>query len=112
MQSSESSVQYDPSERSLTTLVLDVLERLTILEQSFKYADLQRGEIVTKVNKLSEVCAAKEDVKIMARLVDEHEKFFNEFKFGMRVAKAGWAFVYVSGGTLFGAGIQWFLYYR
>ncbi|HUP80489.1 MAG TPA: hypothetical protein VM260_18215, partial [Pirellula sp.] len=106
-QSSESSVQLTSTDKTLTTLVLDVLERLTILEQSFKYSDLARSEIVKKVDKLAEICAAKAEVEEMSRLLAEHEDFFKEFRMGLRVAKAGWAFIYISGGTIVGAIVQW-----
>lgn len=110
MPSSENSVQLPSTERTITTLVLDVLERLTILEQSFKFADLQRNKIAEEVTRLGTICAVKSDLEKVVKLVDEHEEVFRQFKFGLRVARAGWAAIYVTGGGLVGAGFQWFLY--
>lgn len=108
--SSGTSVQLPESERTLTTLILDVLERLTILEQTFKFADAQRTEISQKVTALAKVSVVKKDIEEMVKLVKEHENFFKEFQFGLKVARAGWATLYMAGGGIFGAGIQWFLH--
>lgn len=109
MPSSGTSVQIQDGERTLTTLTLDVLQRLTILESSIKFADIQRNGIENKLEHLASICVAKKDVEELIVLVKQHEDFFKEFRFGLRVAKIGWAVMYLTGGSLFGALVQWWV---
>lgn len=104
-QSSKNSAPLDP--RANQTILLDIFERITVLEQGFHYATLQRDQIVRgqeemqkEMKALSSTCAGKTELEAIGTYVKQHEQFFQEFRFGLRVAKVGWSIIYICGGAV------------
>lgn len=88
----------DIAERSSTSLLLDIVERLATLEQSAKFADMQRQMLIQATDKLNDRLAPfhtliasvdrlSADVEIVTATVDSHDKTLAEVRAVLRAIK-------------------------
>lgn len=114
--------EIDPN-RSPTSLVLDVIERLTVVEQGQRFADIHREALIKAINRLTDkiddLRQVPDRLKAVEKLVTElkeqvetHDDFVKELKTGMKIGGKVWAVIY----TCLGAGgatlLQWLLEHR
>lgn len=84
-------IQQDPIE-VMRTLLIDLIERLTILETRFTFADEQRLEIMKglrEVTLLLGEAAKKVDVKAMEEQISNNKKLLLDHENTIKLGKAG-----------------------
>lgn len=94
----------------LQSLILDVIERLSILETSARFADQQRQSLIDTTAKLNErlepfrelgasVSGIRAEVEKLKKIVDSHREYFIEIKGGIKLMKFVWWAVWAAIGS-------------
>lgn len=106
------------NDKSIQTLLLDLLQRTAVLETSTRLSDGQRTELISTItrlgDRLGEVTGAiktlsrlDEDVQALNERLDKHDELFAEARGGLRVARVFWSVVWGTVGGLIGLIVAW-----
>lgn len=103
----------------LQTLLLDLGERLTILEVSFKFADSQRQSLLDVTGRISEqlrpLGRTAEDVRELTKQIDDLTKRVDKYdvvvaeaRGGAKMAKILWSILWAAVGGIVSMVALWF----